>query len=150
MAEREIADIDARSVRRGAIAIAGGILFAGLAAWLLLRALGPALNTSPLARPASTFSPAPRLQPAPQPERSAYFAEKARKTGSYGWADREAGIARIPLEDAMRLMAARAPAQGARGTQGTDALPAAARSAAAGSSQATSSPGQSSSGKERR
>jgi hypothetical protein len=135
MAEREIADIDARAVRRGAIAIAGGILFAGLAAWLLLRALGPALNTSPLARPASTFSPAPRLQPAPQPERSAYFAEKARKTGSYGWADREAGIARIPLEEAMRLLAARAPANGSGGTPGASPAP---------------SPAQSSSGKEGR
>ena len=143
MADRHIADIDVRAVRRGAIAIAGGILFAGLAAWLLLRALGPALNTSPLARPDATFSPSPRLQPAPQPERSAYFAEKARTTGSYGWADREAGIARIPLEEAMRLLAARAPANGSGGTAGTDAM-------SAGMSPAPSPPAQSSSGKEGR
>jgi len=115
MAEREIADIDVRAVRRGAIAIAGGIVFSGLAAWFLLRALGPAANTPPsppLAHPESTFSPAPRLQPAPQEERAAYFAEKARRTGSYGWADREAGIARIPLDEAMRLLAARGGASG--------------------------------------
>jgi hypothetical protein len=110
MAEREITDIDLRAVRRGALAIAGGIAFAGLAAWFLLRQLGPADNASPLAQPASTFSPAPRLQPAPQLERDAYFAEKARKLGSFGWADREAGVARIPLEEAMRLLAARKPA----------------------------------------
>ena len=113
MAEREIADIDLRAVRRGALAIAGCILFAGLAAWFLLRELGPAANSPPLAQPASSFSPEPRLQPAPQPERAAYFAEKARRTGSYGWVDREAGIARIPLEQAMRLLAARAPKTGA-------------------------------------
>jgi len=116
MAEREIADVDVRAVRRGALAIAGGILFAGLAAWFLLHTLGPAANmpprSAPLAHPESTFSPAPRLQPAPQQERAAYFAEKARQTGSYGWADREAGIARIPLDEAMRLLAA--PSRGAQ------------------------------------
>jgi hypothetical protein len=111
MTERDIANIDVRGVRRGALAIAGGIVFAGLAAWFLLRQLGPAENTPGLARPESGFSPAPRLQPAPQLERGAYFAEKARKLGSFGWADREAGMARIPLEDAMRLLAARKPAQ---------------------------------------
>src|SRR5438067_11487716 len=109
MAERGITDIDLRAVRRGALAIVGGIVFAALAAWFLLRELGPAANTPPLApplaHPESSFSPAPRLQPAPQPERAAYFAEKARQTGSYGWVDREAGIARIPLEEAMRLLA---------------------------------------------
>jgi hypothetical protein len=94
-------------VRRGGIAIAAGILFAGLAAWFLLREFGPAANTPPRAQPESTFSPPPRLQPAPQPERAAYFAEKARQTGSYGWVDREAGIARIPLDEAMRLLATR-------------------------------------------
>ncbi|HEU4375405.1 MAG TPA: hypothetical protein VFS02_18060 [Telluria sp.] len=105
MAERDAADIDLRRVRRGAIAIAGGILFAALVSWLVLRALGPATNSSALAL--APFSPAPRLQPAPQPDRAAYFAEKARKTGSYGWIDRDAGIAHIPLDEAIRLLAAR-------------------------------------------
>ena len=117
MSEREMTDINLRAVRRGGIAIAAGIVLAGLAAWFLLRELGPAANTPPpappLAHPGASFSPAPRLQPAPQPERAAYFAEKARQTGSYGWVDREAGIARIPLEEAMRLLASRAPKSGA-------------------------------------
>lgn len=98
-------EINLRAVRRGAIAIAGGIVFAGLASWFLLRALGPAVNAPAFI---SATPAAPRLQAAPQPERASYFAEKARKIGSYGWVDRQAGVARIPLDEAMRLLAARA------------------------------------------
>ena len=95
-------DLDVRAIRIGAIVIACGILFALVAAFFLLRARGPAVNT-----PTQSFrAPAPLLQAAPQVERSQYFAEKARLTGSYGWVDRQAGIARIPVEEAMRVMAA--------------------------------------------
>lgn len=97
-------DLDVRAVRVGALIIAGGILFALVASFFLLRARGPAANT-----PSLPFrAPAPLLQTAPQIERANYFAEKARLTGSYGWVDRQAGIARIPVDQAMRLMAARA------------------------------------------
>jgi hypothetical protein len=96
-------DLDVRAIRIGAIVIACGILFALVAAFFLLRARGPAVNT-----PTQSFrAPAPLLQAAPQVERSEYFAEKARLTGSYGWVDRQAGIAHIPVEEAMRVMAAR-------------------------------------------
>ena len=100
-------DLDVRAIRTGAIAIAVGILFALLASFFLMRTRGPAANT-----PARPFhAPAPLLQTAPQVERADYFREKARLTGSYGWVDRQAGLARIPVDEAMRLMAARA-AQG--------------------------------------
>jgi hypothetical protein len=97
-------DLDVRAIRIGAIGIACGILFALVAAFFLLRARGPAVNT-----PTQSFrARAPLLQAAPQVERSQYFAEKARMTGSYGWVDRQAGIARIPVEEAMRVMASQA------------------------------------------
>jgi hypothetical protein len=97
-------DLDVRAIRIGAIAIAVGIVFALVASYFLLQARGGAANT-----PAQSFrAPAPLLQTAPQLERENYFAEKARLTGSYAWVDRQAGIARIPVEQAMRLMAARA------------------------------------------
>ena len=106
-------DIDVRGVRIGAIAIACGILFALAVSYFLLRARGPAANV-----PAQAFrAPAPLLQTAPQVERANYFAEKARLTGSYGWVDRKAGIARIPVDAAMRLLAARA-GQATEGGQG--------------------------------
>ena len=104
MPEQDEDGIHVRAIRRGALAIAGGIVFAVGGSWWLLRHLGPAVNT---ARPAATI-PAPRLQPAPQGERAAYFAEKERRLGSVGWVDRGAGVAHIPLDEAMRLAAARA------------------------------------------
>jgi hypothetical protein len=104
MPERDEDGIHVRAIRRGALAIAGGIVFAVAGAWWLLHRLGPAVNT---AQPPAAI-PAPRLQPAPQDERAAYFAEKESRLGSTGWVDLGAGIAHIPLEEAMRLAAARA------------------------------------------
>jgi len=96
-------DLDLRGLRRGAYIIVGGIVCALGAAALMLREQAPAANTPPHAFPGK----APLLQPAPQPDRAAYLEEKRRVTGTYGWVDREAGIARIPLDEAMRLMAAK-------------------------------------------
>lgn len=105
-------DLDLRGLRRGAYVIVGGIVCALGAAALMLRTQGPAANTPPHAFDGS----APQLQPAPQPDRVAYLAEKRRLLASYGWVDRRAGIARIPLDDAMALLAARggaaSPARG--------------------------------------
>jgi hypothetical protein len=96
-------DLDLRGLRRGAYVIVGGIVCALVAAALMLRERGPAANTPPHAFDGSP----PQLQPAPQPDRVAYLAEKRRLLASYGWVDRQAGIARIPLDDAMALLAAR-------------------------------------------
>ena len=59
----------------------------------------------PLMRPPRTF-PAPRLQRAPASDLDAFLrAQKARLTG-YAWVDREKGIARMPIADAMARLAA--------------------------------------------
>ena len=105
-------DLDLRGLRRGAYVIVGGIVCAFVAAGLMLRESGPAANAPPHAFDGN----APLLQPAPQPDRVAYLAEKRRLLASYGWVDRQAGIARIPLDAAMALLAARGgAAQPARG-----------------------------------
>ena len=96
-------DLDLRGLRRGALVIVAAIACALVAAALMLRARGPASNTPP--RPFDGSKPL--LQPAPQPERVDYVAEKRRVTEGYGWVDREAGIARIPVDEAMTLLAAR-------------------------------------------
>jgi hypothetical protein len=96
-------DLNLRGLGWGAAIIVGSIGCALLAAALLLRARGPAANTPPHPFQA----PAPLLQPAPQPDRGAYFADKRRLLDSYGWVDRQAGVARIPLDEAMKLLAAR-------------------------------------------
>ena len=103
MADDTGGDLDLRGLRRGAYVIVGAIACALVAAALMLRERGKVANTPP-----HPFQgPAPLLQPAPQPDRAAYFAEKRRLLGSYGWVDRQAGIARIPLDEALRLQAAR-------------------------------------------
>jgi hypothetical protein len=48
---------------------------------------------------------APLLDSAPQPGRIAYYAEKQRELERWQWVDRGAGVARIPVEQAMQLMA---------------------------------------------
>lgn len=108
-------DVNVRAIGIGGIAIVCGIAFALAAAFFLLRERGPAANTAPHAFKA----PVPLLQTAPEIDRAGYFAEKERLTGSYAWVDRQAGIARIPVDQAMAALAARAgkPAQGARATQ---------------------------------
>lgn len=59
------------------------------------------------------FQPqAPRLEAAPQDERAAYVAEKEKRLHAYGWVDRQAGIAHVPIEVAMDMMANRKKAGG--------------------------------------
>jgi hypothetical protein len=97
-------DLDLRGLRRGAYVIVGGIVCALVAGALMLRGHRSAANTPPHPFQGN----APLLQPAPQPDRVRYFEDKRRVLGSYGWVDRQAGIARIPLDEAMKLLAARA------------------------------------------
>ncbi len=55
--------------------------------------------------------PEPRLQGVPghtsdpQQDLRGYLNEMQRELSSYGWADEKAGVARIPIDDAMRIIA---------------------------------------------
>ncbi|MBP2292629.1 hypothetical protein [Azospirillum rugosum] len=51
--------------------------------------------------------PEPRLQTSPVMDMRAYRAEAERKLHSYGWVDRDRGIAREPIDEAMRRLAER-------------------------------------------
>jgi hypothetical protein len=51
--------------------------------------------------------PEPRLQEEPFGDLIAQRAEEDAWLRSYGWVDREAGVVRIPIEEAMRLIAER-------------------------------------------
>ncbi|MFP5304991.1 MAG: SCO family protein [Gammaproteobacteria bacterium] len=46
----------------------------------------------------------PQHEVAPQPQLEAYLRRKRERLESYGWVDRDAGIAHIPIDEAMRLM----------------------------------------------
>lgn len=105
-------DVDLRGVAWGAALVAAGIVVALLAAWLALRLLRPPGGYAGPNAVGTMRAEAPRLEPAPQTARAAYDAEKARLIDSYGWVDRKGGVARIPVEHAMRVMADRTASQG--------------------------------------
>jgi hypothetical protein len=52
-------------------------------------------------------SPAPErgaaLEPDQRQRKQAYMAEQQQLLNTYGWVDRQQGIAHIPIEDAMRI-----------------------------------------------
>jgi hypothetical protein len=52
-------------------------------------------------------APAPELQIAPAQDMERFRAAEQETLTSYGWVDRQAGIARIPIERAMELIAER-------------------------------------------
>ncbi|RZI44019.1 hypothetical protein EGT07_00905 [Herbaspirillum sp. HC18] len=92
--------IHSRAVLWSVAAIIAAAVLAVLVSYLLLRWW----NVPSAAVPAPANS---TLQSAPQQERAQYFAEKRRLIESWEWIDRKKGIARIPVEQAMRIMAAR-------------------------------------------
>lgn len=53
--------------------------------------------------------PQPRLQMSPVQDLQAMRAEQEALLSSYAWVDREAGVARIPVERAMQLLVEAAP-----------------------------------------
>jgi hypothetical protein len=54
--------------------------------------------------------PAPRLQADPAADLHAFRAEQERALKGYGWTDREHGLARIPVDRAMQILARRGAA----------------------------------------
>lgn len=48
--------------------------------------------------------PEPRLQSAPQEDMRKLRADQESRLTSYGWVNKEAGIARIPIEEAMKAL----------------------------------------------
>ena len=51
--------------------------------------------------------PAPRLQQNPQQEMRELRAQQQALLNGYGWVNRDAGVARIPIEEAMRIVVER-------------------------------------------
>jgi hypothetical protein len=78
--------------------------------------------------------PGPTLQPAPQLDLQAYRVEKQRLLDTAAWVDAPHGIARIPIADAMAILA-KAPAPVA-----SAATPAPVASAAAAVTAASAAP----------
>jgi hypothetical protein len=61
----------------------------------------------PLARPTGDVPPMPRLQITPLQDLEQVRAQAEEELNSYGWVDARAGIVRIKIDDAIRILAQR-------------------------------------------
>lgn len=96
--------IDVRAVVTAIAALAATIV----AVWLIVYGLAALWNTR-LTGPNAAMNvkiPSPRLESAPQDQTTLYLAEKERVLQRNEWIDREKGIARISIEEAMNVLAA--------------------------------------------
>jgi len=105
----EKTDVDTRSIVRVAIFLAVVIAGAAGIAFGVFRLLGERAERNdppapPLSRPAEgRLAPEPRLQTAPAADLAVLQEAERRALTGYGWADEAAGVARIPIEEAMAL-----------------------------------------------
>jgi hypothetical protein len=100
-ARREARDVSFRSLALAAGAVLLVLVFlCGVSWWIFPDALNDQADTRPIPN-----YPAPRLQPSPPLDMKAFLREQMQWLNSTGWADRNAGIAHIPIEDAMRKVA---------------------------------------------
>jgi hypothetical protein len=87
-----------------------GILAAGVVAFVVLSSVVlmfvyPSALGGPSDAPHGT-SAEPRLQINPTADLAAYRAAQERQLSGYGWVDKERGIVRLPIDEAMRDVAA--------------------------------------------
>jgi hypothetical protein len=86
----------------------------GLFDALVARAVRQSPPANPLAAAAPRVPPEPRLQTLPILDLQALHAAEEKRLHGYAWADRDRGLARIPIERAMELLAARRAAEAGR------------------------------------
>ncbi len=121
MAEKQVAkheayDVKARRISAWALAVVAMIASALAGVWLLVALFGGGaapLGGQELNRAFSRI-PTPRLETEGGASLRAFNADKRRLLESYGWVDRQAGIARIPIARAMDYLAkgGKAPPKG--------------------------------------
>ncbi len=109
-AGHETSDVSIRGIVRFGIGLGVGTILAALGMWMLFRVLErrerrvdvpvPPMVAAGLRR----TPPEPRLEADPlEPRRRMQAREEAALT-TYGWVDRGAGVARIPIDRAMELL----------------------------------------------
>ena len=105
----EDSEIDIRTVLSFAGGLAVVVLVSSALVWVMFQMLEARAEKndpqpSPLALPAGRQPPAPRLLEH-EPENLLKFRmEETKKLEGYGWVDEKAGIARVPIEEAKKLI----------------------------------------------
>lgn len=98
----ERSDVDVKLI--GIVAL-GVVLFVSLAPFILTRIYHRALGD--VRRTLDIHPPAPMLQLNPPADLAKFRAREDDQLDSYGWVDRAKGIVHIPIEQAMKDVAAR-------------------------------------------
>ena len=133
-------EIDVKHISAFLVWMAVGIIVAGVAMYALYRNLQSHEEThdlppSPLVdRTQRHLPPEPRLQVTPHPDLDKYLAEQQASISNYAWVDPAKGVARIPVDQAIEVLAKRGlPWKASSFTAGAaPAAPAAAAPAPAG------------------
>ena len=142
----EDSDIDIRAMAIAALALAIMTAFCYVTVYVAVGVFGKredalsAVKNYPMAPvgDAAPLPPLPRLQTDPKKELRDLRAEEQAVLESYRWVDRNAGVVRIPIEEAMRLALQRgfqsraaAPTPAAAAAASAEPAPAPARPAPA-------------------
>lgn len=98
----EPTDVDLRAIGWVAVAV---FVWLGLVPYLL--SLGYPDATRDAFKAPTVVPPGPRLQQNPRADLAAFRAAKEERLDSYGWVDRARQIVHIPIDDAMKRIAAR-------------------------------------------
>lgn len=111
-------DVSVRAVAWVAGATAAGIGLSLLIAWWAMGFAEPVPDARLPLLDAASPTPQPRLQVAPAEDLEAFMARKLQHLNSYGWVDRKAGIAHIPIDRSIERLVEKgvprwAPADGA-------------------------------------
>ena len=115
-ADYEKHDVHVGPVGRSSIIITVLTLLAILVAWIYFRGLqhreleARRATARPVVHPPDRQPPEPRLQPAPFDDVEALRREELELLRGYGFVDAQAGVTRIPVEEAMRIYVERAAA----------------------------------------
>lgn len=120
----EESDVNISAIFGFGAGLAAVVLALAMVVWLMFRYFdsreAAATRAYPMAATQAQVPPEPRLQEHPREDLSELRAGEDRVLHSYGWVDREAGIVRIPIEDAMRLTVERGlPARAAQAAPAT-------------------------------
>lgn len=107
MPKYERSDVRPQHVVAAGIALAAMLVVVGFAMWGLLLAFEDIHVSAPVTPVEQTeaMPPPPRLQENPTRETVRLRREAESVLTSYGWVNRDEGVARIPIEEAMRRLA---------------------------------------------
>lgn len=110
----ETSDVDPRSVAISGIALSLGLILIGIlfSAWMytIFKSSSPAPNSAAktfVVADSTKLPPMPRLQADPAVTLAPFVRNQDSILSRYGWVVRDSGIARIPIERAMRLVVER-------------------------------------------